>query len=233
MAIDYEAELAKNFLDSCRKDNISIEYPELDNRRYRTNYDRISDEIRKSNPIEDNINYKLLNYNEVVYRAIIIVKYLLGNAVTDDELMEAASFIEKNDSEAVMDGYCLDVTDMRNGKRQDILLIPGMNNTASVVCLVGVLIHYLERKRRGLTYDNYRHAFTMSYMAEAVASNLLDREDKDNDMLNKLRGIRLDAIKFQINTAKDVELSLKIYPHIKEMPEFKSMYMNLVEITLL
>lgn len=224
MAIDYEAEFAKNFLYACKKDGISIEYPELDNRKYRTNYDRVVNEIMQTNPIEDNKNYSAISYDEVVYRAVVIVKYLLGNAVTDKELMEAIELIVKSESKAVMDGYCLDITDMSAGKRRDILSIPGMNKTASVVCLVGVLIHYFERKQRGKTYSSYKHTFTMSYLAEAVASHLLDREDEKNDMLNKLRGIRLDAIKFQQNAAKDLETTIKVYPFIKENPEFKSMY---------
>ncbi len=223
MAIDYEAEFAKNFLYACKKDGISIEYPELDNRKYRTNYDRVVEEIMQTNPIEDNKNYRGITYDEVVYRAIVIVKYILGDAVSNEELREASQLIVKSDKEAVMDGYCLDITDMGAGKRHDVLTIPGMNKTASVVCLVGVLIHYFERKQRGKTYSSYKHTFTMSYLAEAVASHLLDKEDEKHDMLNKLRGIRLDAIKFQQNAAKDLETMLKVYPFIKENPEFKSM----------
>lgn len=220
MAVDLEAEFAKNFSYACKKDGISTEYPELDTRKYRRNYDRIISEIMQSNPIEDNENYKRLTYDEVVYRAVVIVKYLLGDAISSSELREATKLIVKNEQETVMDGNYLDITDVTDGKKYDVLSIPFMNNIASVVCLVGALIHYFEGKR---TYDNYKHTFTMSYLAEAVASHLLDMDDASNDMLNKLRGIRLDAIKFQQNADRETELMLLAKPFIKKMPDFQSL----------
>ena len=70
--MDYEAEFAKNFLTSCKKDGISIRYQELNNRDYKVNYDRVIREIRQSNPIEDNKNYRILKYDEIIYIAIIL-----------------------------------------------------------------------------------------------------------------------------------------------------------------
>ncbi len=219
-----EMEFAEHFMDACKYDGISTEYPELDDRKYKSNYDRIIKEIMASNPVEDNKNYKKLEKEEVIYRAVIIVKYLLGEAISNDVLFAIANQVVVTDAESVMDGYSLDVTDMRNGRKYDIITVPGMNKTISVVCLVGVLIHYLERNKKIKTYDNYRYTFTMSYIAEAIAAKLFDMKDEENELLSKLRALRLDAIKFQQNASKATEELLKKMPMVMQMPKFEPLY---------
>lgn len=213
-----EEEFAENFLESCKKDNISIEYPELNIRKYRDNYDRIVREILASHPIEDNKNYKKMGEAEIKYRAVAILECLLKDAVTREELIEALKLIEITDDPCVINGYSINMTDLISGQKVDILTIPGMNKTVSVVCLVNVLIHYLERKQRGMTYNNYRDTFTMSYIFEAITACIFDREDSTNEMLYKLRGLRLDAIKFQQNALIQLEELIRLNPLVKNMP---------------
>lgn len=224
MAIDFEMEFAKNFLEGSKRDGVSIDYPELEERKYRTNYDRIVEEIIASNPIEDNKNYMAVDKDEIIYRAIIIVKYLLGDAVTQEELFDATNLIVISKAKNVLDGYCMDITDMRDGKRHDVLSMPKMNKTVSVVCLVGVLIHHLERTGRCKTYNNYRDAYTMSFISEGISANILDKENPRNNLLYQTRGLRLDAIKFQQNALCETEKLLRSMPCARNMPEFESMH---------
>lgn len=224
MPTDFEMEFAKNFLEGIKRDGISIDYPELDERKYRTNYNRIVEEILASHPIEDNDNYMAVNKDEIIYRAIIIVKYLLGDAVTQEELFDATNLIVISDSKSVLDGYCMDITDTRNGRRQDVLSLPKMDKTASVVCLVGVLIHYLERIGRCKTYNNYRDAYTMSFISEGITASILDKEDSRNNLLYQTRGLRLDAIKFQQNALLATEEMLRCMPRARHIPEFESIH---------
>lgn len=117
MAADYEHLYAKDFRKICELEGLSFEFSEFNTRKYRDNYDRIVGEILKSNPIEDNKNYRILKYDEIIYRAIIIVKHLLGDAVSSKELMDAASIVTKSNSENVMEGYCLDITEETEEKK--------------------------------------------------------------------------------------------------------------------
>lgn len=223
MAADYEHLYAKNFRKICELEGLSFEFSEFNTRKYRDNYDRIVGEILKSNPIEDNKNYRILKYDEIIYRAIIIVKHLLGDAVSSKELMDAASIVTKSNSENVMEGYCLDITEETEEKKfehHNYLVIPGMNKTASVVCLVHELMHYFERKERVVTFTNYRYNETMSQIGEAVSSYLLDKDGLEYNLLYKIRGLRLDAIKFQQEALIMTEEQLEHFPMIKNDPEF-------------
>ena len=225
MAVDYEQSYAKDFFKICKINGVSIEFPELNTRKYRDNYNRIVDEILHSNPIEDNTNYQHLRYDEIIYRSVVIVKYLLGDAVSQKELMDAVSIVMKSDRENVMDGFCVDVmeeTEEKKLEHHNYLLIPGMNKTSSIVCLVHELMHYFERKQRVVTYTNFRYNETMSQLGEVISSGLLDKEGLEHDLLYRIRGLRLDAIKFQQEALIDVEKQLKMCPMIKLDPEFKN-----------
>lgn len=218
----FEMEFAKSFLEACKKDNISIDYPELNIRKYYDNYNRIINEILNSHPIEDNKNYKKMNEAEIKYRAIAVIESLLGNAVDKNELNKALSLIRITDDESVLNGYCMNITDRITGENIDVLTIPGMNKNVCVVCLVNVLIHYLERKKRGMTFNNYRDTYTLSYIFEAITAAMFDKEDSTNNMLYKIRGLRLDAIKFQQSALIATEQLLNMNPHVKNDPELES-----------
>lgn len=202
MIVNLEEEFIKNFEKSKNKNNISIEYPEFNNTKWKSNYDYIIQEIINSNPIEDNTNYQNLEYNEIIYYALNIVKSLLGDSVSNKELYDIATIIVVTDNKGVMDGYytnirIIDKTTNNEKENHDILFIPGMNKTASIVCLVHEIMHYLERVERIKSFNNYRYMETMSQVGESFASYQLERNKLEKNIMDKIYQLRLDAIKFQ------------------------------------
>lgn len=218
MAVNFDEAIAKDFIKTSKRDGISLEFSEFKNSKYKSNYDRIVGEILNSDPVEDNKNYKPLDYNEILYRSVVIVKYLLGDAVSNQELANLTNIVRVTDNENVMDGYFLDI--IYEGKRQELLVIPKMDKTASIICLVHKMMHYFENNRKFKTFSNYRYNETMSQLGERLACYFVDGDGLENNITHKLGGIRLDAIKYQQEGLIYMDLQIREFPMIKYDPEF-------------
>ncbi len=226
--LELEQMFSEHFEEKCKLDNISIEYPELKDIKYKRNYDRLVYEILHSNPIEDNESYEKMDEADIINEALNIVHYLLGDAVSRDELIEAAKIIYPNDSKEVMDGTCCNATllDEKTEKLEtkDIIFIPKLSNTASIVCTVHELLHYFERADRIRTYDNYRLVETMSQLGEAIASYLLEQQGIEKNLVKRIRTIRISCMKVQQQGLLMYKANPLFARMLKTEPELKDAY---------
>lgn len=208
--------VARNLEKSCQESGISLEYQELKFSKANKNYNRITDAIEATTVVDDNNIFKPMSLKEILSISYMAINYMLGSSFTQEEWLNMLDIVERSDSEAVMDGYFSNATNIITKKQINMISIPRLDCSGSVVCLNHETAHYLEDyKSANRIHNNYHYQEVLSQLFEKITAYLLQEWDIDDKVVEGINAIRIDAVRFHVNSVAESEV---LFNQCKQLP---------------
>ena len=153
-------------------------------------------------------NYLMDSFVSESYKNVIMLTAGVLNSIFGDdskiidEFGEFLSYIDFTNSREVLDGYCYQLTDTRDGGKYYQVTIPTLENISAIVCLIHEFIHF-HLQKNNIEPRKFYYGEILSILFEKIAADYIQNIRLDLQMVHKMENVRIDTIKYHYTEKKD------------------------------
>lgn len=205
---NYETPLIMSFEKDVREGIILPENIDLQSAKARNKFNKYINDIQAVKAYD----FKISDFNRVGLKSVselslIILIRIFGDKIIDD-VIEFFRHLHPSKTTNPLDGISLTIKDTRDNSITNLIEVPDIERSSSVVCIVHEFIHYYFKKLNVDFHKKRYYEEIFSIYGEKVACHILEQENIEHNFTQKIEEVRLEGItwhyKVQAPTVEDV-----------------------------